>query len=118
MAIGTTILRTADVTDDTRYSDSLHFVFLAFRKLCPKLEAPDNGAVKQSGVYPGDGAYYKCGKGFELVGDEHRTCQKDGTFSGSAPICQRNLCYLSLTLHPIIVQPSIAAAFPHPRTET
>ena len=40
------------------------------------------------GVF-GDTVTYTCDAGFDLSGDVMRTCQSDGTWSGSAPMCDR-----------------------------
>ena len=37
----------------------------------------------------GDTVTYTCDAGFELNGDAMRTCQSDGTWTGSAPTCDR-----------------------------
>jgi len=35
----------------------------------------------------GDSCSFTCNDGFELSGDQTRTCQSDGTWSGSQPFC-------------------------------
>ena len=62
---------------------------VAVRKTCSKLDAPENGAVKQTGTYPGDRASYRCSRGYNLVGSDKRICQRNGEWSKEAPICQR-----------------------------
>lgn len=64
---------------------------LASRKICPKLDKPKNGVVKQTGVYPGDKAVYKCNDGLLMFGKYTRTCLKNGVWSDSAPVCQRKI---------------------------
>lgn len=56
---------------------------------CGFLAAPAYGEVKfvpntKLGAY----AKFSCNKGFKLVGDESRRCQKNGDWSGSQPICK------------------------------
>ena len=58
---------------------------------CERLEAPENGNVKQTGVVLGSRALYSCDEGFVLSGDRKRICQRDGTFSGNAPTCESTL---------------------------
>ena len=50
-----------------------------------------NGSLLISGTGVGvyqETATYACETGFNLVGSVERTCQSDGTWSGSAPTCQ------------------------------
>lgn len=61
-------------------------------KKCPKLNDPENGDVKISGVIPGSKATYQCDKGFILVGSSSRRCQRNGKWSGEAPICKAIDC--------------------------
>ena len=64
------------------------FNFFSADKKCPKLNDPENGDVKISGVIPGSKATYQCDKGFILVGSSSRRCQRNGKWSGEAPICK------------------------------
>ena len=82
--------------------------FLSVR--CQELVAPDNGMVSydQSGqVY--FAASYVCNDGYYLVGgDEMRTCQSDGPWSGTEPTCNERehniiIVYLKHYKHPISV---------------
>ena len=62
------------------------FVSLAVK--CSELEDPMNGRVNlEEQTYPSK-ADYRCNDGFDLVGDSHRTCQADGSWSGNAPFCE------------------------------
>ena len=54
---------------------------------CPELEDPKNGDVKTTGRYVDDYAFYSCDYGFQLSGNKHRSCQQDGTWSGTEPTC-------------------------------
>ena len=64
---------------------------------CPQLAPPQFGSVVQTGRQVGDTATYMCDPGYELVGDEVRTCQQidiDTTaFDGEQPVCRRMLSY-------------------------
>ena len=49
----------------------------------------DHGTVDVSGgTMIGDTATYQCDQHFQLNGEDTRTCQDDGTWSGTAPTCQ------------------------------
>ena len=52
------------------------------------MSAPDNGDIELSGVHPGSNAAYSCEEGYTLVGDDTRKCQRNGQWTGSAPICE------------------------------
>ena len=59
---------------------------------CGGLSNPSNGRVRITNDVPGSTATYTCNSGYTLVGGETRTCQNDGTWSGSAPTCTRVVC--------------------------
>ena len=54
---------------------------------CGNLDDPFNGQVTLTGTSFGSTATYECDSGFTLVGNEERTCQDDGDWSGSDPTC-------------------------------
>lgn len=54
---------------------------------CGPLDYPDNGIVNIDGTRVGSVATYTCTVGFVLVGDEERTCQTNGEWSGQEPVC-------------------------------
>ena len=61
---------------------------------CDNLSIPDNGNVSCSsnrvGVgYTGDTCSFTCNTGYELIGSDTRTCQSDGSWSGSDSVCRR-----------------------------
>ncbi|XP_078687684.1 fibroblast growth factor receptor-like [Branchiostoma floridae x Branchiostoma belcheri] len=56
------------------------------RKLCQPLMAPSNGNISGGSSY-GDVVTYYCDAGYEISGDEERTCQSDQTWSGTQPTC-------------------------------
>ena len=60
--------------------------------MCSTLPAPSNGRIDQEGNRPDDRATYSCNTNYELSGDRVRTCQNDGSWSGSAPTCDRIVC--------------------------
>ena len=57
--------------------------------VCPSLPPLDKGIIAYSDQTLGVGrvANHSCGTGYALKGDITRTCQSDGTWSGSAPTC-------------------------------
>ena len=60
---------------------------------CPTLENLCNVLVDSPiNPKPGDVATYDCLEGFELDGEETRTCQDDYTWDGSAPCCVIRPC--------------------------
>ncbi|XP_019647923.1 PREDICTED: LOW QUALITY PROTEIN: sushi, von Willebrand factor type A, EGF and pentraxin domain-containing protein 1-like [Branchiostoma belcheri] len=61
------------------------------RKECLTLDPPANGRVVGSNLY-GDTVTFVCDYGYELIGDQRRTCQSDQQWSGTQPYCQRKEC--------------------------
>ncbi len=55
---------------------------------CPSLTNFTNGAVIVTRRTVGGRAIYFCNFGYSLNGSSSRTCQSNGVWSGSAPICQ------------------------------
>ena len=65
---------------------------------CPSLTDPSNGMISYSLGDDGDASYedtcsYTCNTGYELTGSNTRSCQSDGTWSGSDPTCGRGDLY-------------------------
>ena len=61
---------------------------------CPSLNEPSNGIIKCSvendrSLSYEDTCNFTCETGYELIGSESRTCQSDGSWSGSVAICNR-----------------------------
>jgi Notch-like protein len=54
---------------------------------CPTLSRPIHGDVGVSSVLPDGTATYECDTGFVLKGNATRTCQANGTWTGSDPTC-------------------------------
>ena len=73
-----------------------YFAFLVSLLLtvvsCDALTDPVNGQVSHTaGTTFRQTATYSCDMGYNLVGDNNRTCQATGVWSGSEPICQSML---------------------------
>ena len=69
-------------------------VFFLIIVTCPPLSDPSNGIVTCSlgddGVFSyEDTCTYTCNTGYELIGSGTRTCQSDGSWSGSDAMCSR-----------------------------
>ena len=66
---------------------------------CNDLSTPANGEVTSCssgrvGVgYEGDTCSFTCNTGYELTGSDTRTCQSDGSWSGSDDVCRRGRLY-------------------------
>ena len=59
---------------------------------CNTLTNPANGQVSTTaGTTFGETATYSCNTAYNLVGDNTRTCQATGEWSGSEPTCQSML---------------------------
>ena len=60
--------------------------------VCLSLSPVSNGMISYSDPRKGVGsvAHHTCDTGYTLIGGSSRTCQSDGTWSGSAPTCVGN----------------------------
>ena len=58
---------------------------------CGSLTDPVNGQVNTNGTTFGETAIYSCDTGYNLVGNNTRTCQATGQWSGNEPTCERML---------------------------
>ena len=73
--------------------DSFKFSVLILLDIrCDNLSTPANGEITCSsgrvGVgYEGDTCSFTCNTGYELTGSDTRTCQSDGSWSGTEAIC-------------------------------
>ena len=75
----------------TNYDDHCCCVygpFLTTVSNCSTLSDPPNGRISYSGN-ESTTAHYTCDSGYELNGSGTRVCQTNGTWSGSAPTCER-----------------------------
>jgi len=72
---------------------------------CPNLSATSVLSVTMSDLtYVSNGvATYTCAAGYSMLGSNTRTCQADGTWSGSEPTCSINTCPLPSATNPLAV---------------
>ena len=64
-----------------------HNMLMSFSD-CDPLDPPCGGSVSAPNTTVGSIATYSCDLGLSLTGDENRTCQSDGYWSGSVPCCE------------------------------
>ena len=67
--------------------------------LCSSLSGPDNGAISCSLEGDGVPSYedtcsFTCNTGYELTDSDTRTCQSDGSWSGSDDVCSRGIGFV------------------------
>ena len=64
---------------------------------CTSLSDPNNGVIScslgndEAPSYE-DTCSFTCNTGYELTGSDTRTCQSDGSWSGSDDVCGRGVC--------------------------
>ena len=63
---------------------------------CEILSTPSDGRMLCSsgrvGVgYEGDTCNFTCNTGYELTGSDNRTCQSNGSWSGSEALCKQGI---------------------------
>ena len=75
---------------------------------CDNLSTSANGEViscssGRVGVgYEGDTCSFTCNTGYELTGSDTRTCQSDGSWSGSDDMCRRGMYIWSCELYTFV----------------
>ena len=77
-------------SDALIYNKSVFYLYIV---PCLSLTAPNNGMITCSlegdGVpIPGETCIITCNTGYQLIGSVVRTCQNDGSWSGSDAICK------------------------------
>jgi len=70
--------------------------FVYYAVLCPSLTDPDNGMINCSLSDDGVSSYedtcsFACNTGYELTGNDTRTCQSDGSWNGTEAMCRRGM---------------------------
>ena len=77
------------------FQNLLHKLLIDIR--CNDLSSPANGEIMScssgsEGVgYEGDTCSFTCNTGYELTGNDTRTCQSDRNWSGTDVICSRGM---------------------------
>ena len=71
------------------------YILLSTAVDCSALANPANGQVSTTGTTFGQTATYSCNTGYNLMGDNTRTCEAGGEWSGSEPTCQ-GMLYIKL----------------------
>jgi len=81
----------------------LHKIYLTDSQ-CPNLPVPSNGEITSCspgsiGVgNEGDTCTFTCNTGYDLTGSDTRTCQSDGSWSGSENLCSRGMSNYHMTI--------------------
>ncbi|XP_078703844.1 sushi, von Willebrand factor type A, EGF and pentraxin domain-containing protein 1-like [Branchiostoma floridae x Branchiostoma belcheri] len=86
---------------------------------CPARTAPTNGAVTPEGAvsYP-NRVTFTCNTGYHLIGSAVATCQSDGTWSNSVPICTAVQCPAQSAPTNGVVTPTASVFYPNGVTFT
>ena len=79
---------------------------------CPSLSAPTGGMISAPTVVYQSTATYSCNTGHILSGGATRTCQSDGSWTGTAPSCNLVQVSVSVTLKGPLGQGSVLATTP------
>ncbi|KAL9960419.1 hypothetical protein ACROYT_G033874 [Oculina patagonica] len=61
-------------------------------KRCPKIYAPSHGTLRPCSNLPGQTCQFSCDRGYNLTGSTTRTCNSDGTWTGTQPQCNAATC--------------------------
>ncbi|XP_066302889.1 sushi, von Willebrand factor type A, EGF and pentraxin domain-containing protein 1-like [Branchiostoma lanceolatum] len=61
------------------------------RLQCPILSAISDGQISGNNLF-GDRTTFVCNTGYELTGSQSRTCQADGSWTGTQAACNRKQC--------------------------
>ena len=76
-----------DLEHKSRYTNP-STKYLNSAGLCSELSSPTNGQVTWTGLTSGSNATYTCDSGYNLIGDQIRTCLSTGMWSGQEPTCE------------------------------
>ncbi|XP_065915984.1 sushi repeat-containing protein SRPX-like isoform X4 [Dysidea avara] len=70
---------------------------------CPVLDPPNNGMIDCTSNEVGSTCTFKCNTGFELTSSASRTCQDNGTWSGTETTCTPDCSADEVTIDDISV---------------
>ena len=95
----------------THYHESYYVCILLIKiVMCSVLNRPMNGMIDCSLGDDGvlsyeDTCSFTCNTGYELTGSDTRTCQSNGSWSGSDTVCSRgnHVFYVEVTLSVVLV---------------
>ena len=99
------------------HNDNVLYVLLVS---CPSLDSPSNGTISCSLGDDGvlsyeDTCSFTCTTDYELTGSDTRTCQSNGSWSGSNAMCRRSewllMCTLLIGLYPFTKQYNLYKVF-------
>jgi len=81
--------------------------------LCPNLGPPAHGEILVTSQGPGGTATYECDSGYALSGNATRTCQANGSWTGTAPTCVAVVdpCASHPCLHGGVCTPGTGSSF-------
>ena len=82
---------------------SVCIIILCLIVACPSLSNPINGGITCSLGDDGVPSYedtcsFTCNTGYELTVNDNRTCQSDGSWSGTEAMCTRGTCMYAVTV--------------------
>ena len=66
-------------------------MFIIFVGQCPQSRIDHGTVIVLNGYSVGSTIEYLCDRNYELIGNNTRNCQEDGTWSGRTPICKRTV---------------------------
>jgi len=77
-----------------KFEWDIHFIYIQLLVVnCGPPGTPQNGNTEVTSTTFGSVAEHDCNDGFLLCGSENRTCQSNGSWSGSLPECISKLQY-------------------------
>ena len=75
------------------YKESMQYNKMSFTVDCENLNNPNNGVINCSlGNNEEYACNFTCNTGYELTGSDTRTCQSNGSWSGSDVVCRKGEC--------------------------
>ena len=77
-----------------RKEEQLFFYFFFTERHCQQLYDPPHGSLEPCSNLPGQTCGFSCNKGYILTGSTTRTCNSNGTWTGTPTQCNGNWCQL------------------------
>ena len=88
-----TLVRQELVTPGSTTHGLIKYPFFVLAARCGNPGVPDNGYKDGSVYYYPHILRYGCYAGYTLEGSNTLTCQRDGTWDGTVPTCQGEICF-------------------------